>query len=390
MDNPLNNVTVDYTGVSVETAEAFNTTISGLSEEYMSGITQVRVADPKETFGARFFAKVEANDDIGQRTLLINPHKCKDNASMVDRIRALSDAGKCVRIPVGKEGEYVATHEFAHGLLNMGEGGKSLVGMDWKKTRSARKEIRAMYQEYMDEIRGIEAEIEELRKSPAFTDFSADPGEQMEAFRKLKEARERLESIRISEYSMENADEFMAEAFTRNRIGLGRSKYTDRVMDVLDREYRIEKDMGSDIIKSGAISGARNPYGEAAKEHARKYYGLVRSMTTDVQKIAETTGFPEIEIQRIKNYVFMEKHDLGGEEPEFFEPDFMMAESWRRLQAGTPEPHDITLLHHERMERELMQQGMSQEEAHIITTKKYNYGKEAAEFYDKIKKYRKE
>lgn len=237
--NPLNNVTVDYTGVSVETAEAFNTTISELSEEYLSGITQVRVANPKESFGASFFAKVEANDSIGQRTLLINPHKCKDSERMAERIRALSDAGKCVKIPVGKEREYVATHEFAHGLLNMGEGGKSLVEMDWKKTRGARKEIQAMYKEYMDEIHGIEAEIDELRKSPAFTDFSADPAEQMEAFRKLKEARERLKSIRISEYSMENADEFMAEAFTQNRIGTGQSKYTDRVMEVLDHEYKI-------------------------------------------------------------------------------------------------------------------------------------------------------
>ena len=42
------------------------------------------------------------------------------------------------------------------------------------------------------------------------------------------------------------------------------------------------------------------------------------------------------------------------------------------------------------MEHELMEQGISQEEAHIITSKKYNYGKEAAKFYDKIKKHRKE
>lgn len=389
-DNPLNNVKVDYTGVSAETAEAFNTTISDLSEEYLSGITQIRVADKKEAFGANFFAQTQHNDAIGQNVLVINPHKCSDAEKMIERIRELSDRGYCVKIPEGMEAQYVATHEFAHGLLDMQETRKSLIGMDWTSTNKARKEIKAMYQEYMDEIRSIEAEIEELRKSPAFTDFNADPAEQMEAFKKLKEAQDRLNSVRISKYSMEDADEFMAEAFTQHRIGVSQSKYSDRVMEVLDREYRIEKDMGSDIIKSGAISGARNPYGEAAKEHARKYYGLVRSMTTDVQKIAETTGFPEIEIQRIKNYVFMEKHDLGGEEPEFFEPDFMMAESWRRLQAGTPEPHDITLLHHERMERELMQQGMSQEEAHIITTKKYNYGKEAAEFYDKIKKYRKE
>lgn len=142
------------------------------------------------------------------------------------------------------------------------------------------------------------------------------------------------------------------------------------------------------IIKSGAISGARNPYGDAAKEHAKKYYGLVRSMRTDVMKIAKVTGFSEEDIQLVKDFVFLQKHDLGNGTLEYFEPDYMMAESWRRLQSGTPEPHDITLLKHELMERKLMQSGIPQDEAHRITSKTYNYGKEAQEFYDKIEKYK--
>lgn len=142
-----------------------------------------------------------------------------------------------------------------------------------------------------------------------------------------------------------------------------------------------------DIIKSGAVSGARNPYGEKAKEHADKYYGLVRSMKTDVEKIAKTTGFSEEQIQDVKNFIFYEKHDLGGAEPEFFKPDFMMGESWKRLIDGKPEPHDITLIKHEIMERDLIKQGYTQDEAHIITSKKYNYDKEATEFYGKIEKY---
>ena len=144
----------------------------------------------------------------------------------------------------------------------------------------------------------------------------------------------------------------------------------------------------SSKIKSGAISGARNPYSDKAKKHAKKYYGLVRSMKTDVKKIAKTLNMNESEIQAIKDFVFNEKHDLGGEELEYFEPDYMMGESWRRLIEGKPEKHDITLIKHEEMERKLMKQGMSQEEAHNITSKKYNYDKEATEFYDKIKKYK--
>ena len=81
---------------------------------------------------------------------------------------------------------------------------------------------------------------------------------------------------------------------------------------------------------------------------------------------------------------------MGGKKHELFKPDYMMGESWRRLIAGTPEPHDFTLLHHEVMERDLIADGHSQEEAHLLTSQKYNYDKEATEFYGKIKKYKKE
>ena len=37
-----------------------------------------------------------------------------------------------------------------------------------------------------------------------------------------------------------------------------------------------------------------------------------------------------------------------------------------------------------------MKEGLSQEEAHKRTTQKYNYSKEAGEYYAKIKKYKKE
>ena len=76
-------------------------------------------------------------------------------------------------------------------------------------------------------------------------------------------------------------------------------------------EKSIEKDSGSGIIKSGAISGARNPEGNAAKEHAERYYGLVRKMKTDVSKIAKTTGYSEKEIEEVKKYIFMDITDLA-------------------------------------------------------------------------------
>lgn len=68
-----------------------------------------------------------------------------------------------------------------------------------------------------------------------------------------------------------------------------------------------------------------------------------------------------------------------------------MAQTWQRLIDDRDiQQHDLTLLKHEEMERRLISQGYSQDEAHILASKEYNYAKEAAEFYGKIKKYKSE
>lgn len=136
-----------------------------------------------------------------------------------------------------------------------------------------------------------------------------------------------------------------------------------------------------------AVSGARitDTDSRAARTHADRYYGLVRSMSTDVARIAKNTGYPESVIQRIKNFIFVEEHDLGGPVPERFAPSFSMAQSWQRLISGNPKPHDLTLLRHELMEKELMDAGMSQDDAHIETSKVYNYAKESDEYYAALK-----
>lgn len=139
-----------------------------------------------------------------------------------------------------------------------------------------------------------------------------------------------------------------------------------------------------------AISGGRitNTYSPAARAHAERYYGLVREMKTDVMRIARNTGYSEETIQRIKNFVFLEEHDLGDPEPRRFDPSFSMAQSWQRLINGTPEPHDLTLLKHEILEKELMDSGMSQNDAHIEASKKYNYAKESDDYYAALKEHK--
>lgn len=142
------------------------------------------------------------------------------------------------------------------------------------------------------------------------------------------------------------------------------------------------------ILISGGISGAiTDPYSDEADIHAKMYYEEIRHNHADVKKIAENTGFTVDQILMIKNFLFIDVHDLEGKIRRFDE-SFGIAESWRRL-AFDPEHiqyHDLTLLKHELYERKLMLSGKTQEEAHTIASKKYDYTKEMTLFYEQLKK----
>ena len=138
------------------------------------------------------------------------------------------------------------------------------------------------------------------------------------------------------------------------------------------------------IITSETVSGARNPYSKKAEKHAISYYDSVRAT------ISQNTGLKESVIRKIKNYIFFDEHDIGNGQFERFAPDYMMAESWKRLIDGKQKPHDITLLKHELLEESLVKQGYTQSEAHLLASEKFNYSKEAKQFYDSITKYKKE
>ncbi len=153
----------------------------------------------------------------------------------------------------------------------------------------------------------------------------------------------------------------------------------------------VDKSGKTGIIKTGTVSGGLIPDSDDAQAHAERYYESVRKMKTDVRNIAQNTGFSEEDISQIKNHVFVDEHDLGGDVPERFYPNYAMSQSWQRLIDGKNiQKHDITLLNHEKMESKLMKLGYSQKEAHEFTEKVYNYAKESREYYAEINKHRKE
>lgn len=129
----------------------------------------------------------------------------------------------------------------------------------------------------------------------------------------------------------------------------------------------------SGIINTGSIAGALDPLSPRAEKHAIQYYESVRHMKTDAERIAKNTGWEKGKIAEIKNHVFIQEHDLLDGHRRF-DPSFEMAQSWQRLIDGKDiRECDLVLLKHEYLELTLMKKGYSQNDAHIIASKKYDY-----------------
>ena len=97
-------------------------------------------------------------------------------------------------------------------------------------------------------------------------------------------------------------------------------------------------------------------------------------MTTDTANIAKNTGISQDKIDKIKRHIFIDEHDLITGRKRF-DPSYEMAQSWQRLINGTYEEKDIVLLKHEYAELRYMEKGLTQSEAHIKASAKYNYAK---------------
>lgn len=127
-------------------------------------------------------------------------------------------------------------------------------------------------------------------------------------------------------------------------------------------------------------------WSKEAEEHAKKYYGLVKAMKTDIRRIAQNTGYRKKDIEAIKKYTFIDHARLPD---NIFFYDAAIAQSWQRLIEGKNiQKHDLTLLDHEFFELTVkdLNPKISHERAHMQAQKLYNYSKEANEYYGNFKK----
>lgn len=150
----------------------------------------------------------------------------------------------------------------------------------------------------------------------------------------------------------------------------------------------------SDIIgsvDSGALSGALNdtndPKGKKRKEHAENIYNSIRNNKKEpfVKSVAKSSGADREKVEKAYKHLFVDKHNLK-KGYGYFDPDYYMAESLRRLRANdNVQEHDKILIFHEALEYDIMKANpkMTYDEAHEIASKTYNYSKALIEWLEK-------
>lgn len=209
----------------------------------------------------------------------------------------------------------------------------------------------------------------------------------------------KVTAAQVSDYAAESPLEAFAESFTAYVKG---EDIPESLKSVV--EGAIEKTGGKlkqPVVKrldSGIMnSGARiiNTYSKEAEEFAEMYYKEIRSFSTDTEKIAKNLGKSEDDIRKIKAYLFEDNslYDPDSDTWRRFDPDCAIAQSWQRLMVGKDiKPHDRTMIEHELLEMRIKKDNPSitHYEAHEMATEKYDYRKEAAEYYGNLEKHKKD
>lgn len=214
--------------------ENISRAVNDLCSQYDTSLSTIRMMTGEEALGNRAFASTAHNYETDTCEIKINPIKCGNTEKLVDRLRELRDVGYIPKgLPDEKLGEYVFTHEFGHSILTMEQpldNKRNWVNADYGKIRSARREINKIYGEYAQEV----GRLDGARKS-AEMDFMLNLD--MEAAEKAKKIQAELDRVKVSGYSLTNADEFVAESFAATRFGATESDYARRCVDVLDRYF---------------------------------------------------------------------------------------------------------------------------------------------------------
>ena len=158
------------------------------------------------------------------------------------------------------------------------------------------------------------------------------------------------------------------EKHPRDKLG----RFTSKELEAMSADELKAYILEDDTI-SGAVSGAIDPDSERGLEHAERFYEEIRHRKDDVPAISKNTGISEKDIQKIKNYIFLDVHSLSDGYMRFY-ANADMADSWQRLISNRARDVDIIMLKHELLEMRYVNAGVSQSQAHDKANELYNYG----------------
>ena len=164
---------------------------------------------------------------------------------------------------------------------------------------------------------------------------------------------------------------------------ISKNKGDDEKRKAAERIYGTSNELNYDQT---SVYGALDWKSDEAEEHAERYYEFIRHRKDDVEKISNNTVFSKEQIQRIKEHIFLDEHDLENGRMRFY-ASYEMAQSWQRLCEGKSiREMDIVLLNHELLEIRYIEQGYSQSLAHKKSEEKYNYSRCVKELHAKEEK----
>lgn len=138
----------------------------------------------------------------------------------------------------------------------------------------------------------------------------------------------------------------------------------------------------------GALNNIHDPYGKKRDKHAVSYYEEIRNRKPVyvINRIAKNANISKRSAKSIYEHIFINKHTFRDGEVKLFDPDYDMAESFRRILEGKNiKPHDIIMIKHENLELNLIKKyNLVYEDAHELTNKKYNYQNALDEFLKEV------
>ena len=229
-------VVVNLDGMDEDGQRLFIDTVGAYCKKYDTSLQDIHVmsASERAAIPNGVIAVTSPNAITNTSEMTLNPVYCSDFKRMLDVIDKNIADGFFADVPQDKRPAYIFTHEFGHTLITMGTGyndRNNPLNVDYKKIKQIQRRVTAVYDEYRNAGGNIEQATREVNKRFEET-FD------MDLYEKGKQLNRQLRQTKISTYSLTNADEFFAEAFTYTELGGDDNIYATKVREIIDDVFR--------------------------------------------------------------------------------------------------------------------------------------------------------